>query len=360
MKKWVFAIVIVSVFTACKKKVEKIKPIQQDITESVYASGTIKAENQYQVYAAVNGIINQIMVTEGSLVQLNTPLLSVQNEASKLNSENAKLAAGFNDFSANQSKLNDLKNTIDLTKAKFLTDSSLYVRQQNLWKQQVGSQNDLDQRELAFQNSKTTYLSALIKYQDLKRQLQFTSQQAQKNLSIAQKQLNDFVVKSEIEGKVYSILKEKGEMVNNQTPIAIIGSANDFKLELQIDEYDIVKVQLGQLVLISLDSYKGQVYEATVSKINPIMNERTKTFLVEAKFTKKPQTLYPNLTAEANIVIQTKKNVITLPRNVVSDDGFVTNAKGDKIAVKIGLKDYKMVEILSGVSVADELIVPAK
>ena len=110
------------------------------------------------------------------------------------------------------------------------------MRQQNLWKQQVGSQNDLDQRELAFQNSKTTYLSALIKYQDLKRQLQFTSQQAQKNLSIAQKQLNDFVVKSEIEGKVYSILKEKGEMVNNQTPIAIIGSANDFKLELQIDE----------------------------------------------------------------------------------------------------------------------------
>jgi hypothetical protein len=45
---------------------------------------------------------------------------------------------------------------------------------------------------------------------------------------------------------------------------------------------------------------------------------------------------------------------------MVSDDGFVTNAKGDKIAVKIGLKDYKMVEILSGVSVADELIVPAK
>ncbi len=360
MKNFAIVILLSTAFLACKNKVEIIKPLQEDITESVYASGTIKAENQYQVYAKVNGIIKEIFEIEGNLVKLNTPLISVQNETSKLNSENAKLAASFNDFNANQNKLNDLEIGIDLAKSKFLNDSSLFVRQQNLWNQQVGSQNDLDQRKLAFQNSKTVYLSALNKYQDLKRQLQFVSQQAQKNLSIAQNQTNDFIVKSEIEGKVYSILKEKGEMVNTQTPIAIIGSASDFKLELQIDEYDIVKVQLGQLVLISLDSYKGQVYEAIVNKINPIMNERTKTFLVEAKFTKQPKTLYPNLTAEANIIIQTKKNAITLPRNVVSDDGFVTKANGDKIAVKTGLKDYKKIEILSGVSISDEIIVPAK
>jgi multidrug efflux pump subunit AcrA (membrane-fusion protein) len=360
MKKWVFAVIIILLFMACKKKVEKTKPFKQNITESVYASGTIKAENQYQVYATVSGIINQIFVSEGSLVNINTPLVLIQNPNSKLNSENAQLAAGFNSYNANQSKLNDLKNNIDLAKAKFLTDSSLFMRQQNLWNVQVGSQNDLDQRALAFQNSQTTYLSAIIKYQDLKRQLQFASQQAEKNLSIAQNQMNDFMVKSQINGKVYSLLKEKGEIVNNQTPIAVIGSANDFKLALQIDEYDIIKVQLNQLVLVTLDSYKGLVYEARVSKINPLMNERTKTFIVEAKFSKKPKALYPNLTVEANIVIQTKKNVITLPRNMVTDDGYVTNAKGNKIAVKTGLKDYNIIEILSGVSVTDELIVPAK
>jgi hypothetical protein len=360
MKNIAIVLVFYCLIFACKSKVEKINPIQQDITESVYASGTIKAENQYQVFAKVNGIINQILVNEGSLVKLNTSLVSVQNETSRLNSENAKLAASFNDFNANQNKLNDLEIGIELAKSKLFNDSSLFVRQQNLWNKQVGSQNDLDQRKLAFQNSKTVYLSALNKYQDLKRQLHFASQQSQKNLSIAQNQMNDFLVKSEIEGKVYSILKEKGEMANTQTPLAILGSANDFKLELQIDEYDIVKVQLGQLVLISLDSYKGKVYEAVVNKINPIMNERTKTFLVEAKFTKQPKILYPNLTAEANIIIQTKKNAITLPRNVVSDDGFVTKANGDKIAVKTGLKDYKKIEILSGVSLSDEIIVPAK
>jgi HlyD family secretion protein len=209
---------------------------------------------------------------------------------------------------------------------------------------------DLELKQLNFQSSKTNLQAALIRYSDLKRQLNFASQQSKKNLMIAEKQLGDFIIKSEIEGKVYSLLKEKGEMVNTQTPLAIVGSANHFKIELQIDEYDIVKIKNGQLILVTLDSYKEQVFEAVVQKINPIMNERTKTFMVEAEFTIKPNTLFPNLTVEANIVINTKKNVLTLPRNLVSDDGFVTKADGKKVQVKTGLKDYNKIEILSGIS----------
>ncbi len=353
-------VVFSSLIIACKSKVEKVKATQQDITESVYASGIIKAENQYQVYASVSGIVQHFMVTEGDMIKVGTPIIAIQNETSKLNSDNAKLAANYNDFDANQSKLNELKTSIDFAKNKFLTDSSLLVRQQNLWKQQVGSKVDLELKELSFQSSKSNLQAALIRYSDLKRQLNFASQQSKKNLKIAEKQLGDFIIKSEIEGKVYSLLKEKGEMVNVQTPLAVVGSANHFKLELQIDEYDIVKIKKGQLILVSLDSYKGEVYEALVEKINPIMNERTKTFVVEALFTKQPATLFPNLTTEANIVISTKKNVLTLPRNVVSDDGFVTKADGEKVQVKTGLKDYKKIEILSGISTNDELIVPAK
>jgi len=360
MNKIYFFLIFSSFFIACKSKVEKVKAMQQDITESVYASGIIKAENQYQVFSNVNGIIQQYLVTEGDMIKVGTPIIAIQNETSKLNSDNAKLAANYNDFDANQSKLNELKTSIDFAKNKFLTDSSLYVRQQNLWKQQVGSQVDLELKQLNFQSSKSNLQATLIRYSDLKRQLNFASQQSKKNLMIAEKQLGDFVIKSEIEGKVYSRLKEKGEMVNVQTPLAIVGSANQFKLELEIDEFDIVKIKKGQLILVSLDSYKGEAYEAVVQKINPIMNERTKTFMVEALFTKQPTTLFPNLTVEANIVITTKKNALTLPRNVVSEDGFVTKENGEKVAVKTGLKDYNKIEIISGISANDELIVPIK
>ena len=143
--------------------------MQQDITESVYASGIIKAENQYQVFSNVNGIIQQYLVTEGDMIKVGTPIIAIQNETSKLNSDNAKLAANYNDFDANQSKLNELKTSIDFAKNKFLTDSSLFVRQQNLWKQQVGTQVDLELKQLNFQSSKSNLQATLIRYSDLKR-----------------------------------------------------------------------------------------------------------------------------------------------------------------------------------------------
>lgn len=170
--------------------------------------------------------------------------------------------------------------------------------------------------------------------------------------------VRDFTISSEVNGRVYSILKKNGELVTPQTPVAIIGDANQFIINLQVDEYDIVKLQNGMPVYISLDSYKGEVFEAKLTKINPIMNERTKTFLVEARFVKQPPKLYPNLTVEANIVLQVKEKALTIPRQYLVNDSFVLNNKGEKIAVKTGLKDYKKVEILSGISTNDQLSLP--
>jgi HlyD family secretion protein len=345
---------------SCKSKTEKIHASREDITESVYASGIVKSANQYQVFATVNGIIDQVFVSEGDTVTKGTPLLYISNETSKLQTQNAELAAAFSDFNANKNRLNELKITIDFAFNKLNNDSLQYIRQQNLFTQQVGSERDLEQSLLTYQNSKSTYQTAVLRYDELKKQLNFTSKQSKKNLLISQKLENDFTIRSEINGRVYNLLKEKGEMVTTQTPLAIVGDATHFKIELQVDEYDIVKVQKGQKIMLSLDSYRGEIFEATVEKINPIMNERTKTFTIEALFNKAPHTLYPNLTIEANIVIQTRKNTLTIPRNVLSDSNTVTQSDGSIVKVKTGLKDFKKVEILSGIDISDELIIPVK
>lgn len=345
---------------SCKKNVEKTHPSIENISESVYASGSLKSKNQYQVFSNVNGIIQNIFVSEGDTVKEGTPLLTISNETSKLNTENAKLAADFSDYNANSAKLNELKVNIDLAKSKMQNDSLLLNRQKILWSQEVGSKIDLEQRELAFENSKTLYEASLLRYIDLKKQISFTSQQSKTNLQISRKNENDYTIKSEISGKVYILYKEKGEMINTQTSLAVLGNADDFILELQVDEYDIVKIKTGQNILVTLDSYKGQVFEASVTKVNPIMNERSKTFTVEAEFVKQPPTLYPNLTLEANIIIQIKKNVLTLPRKFIIDDEYVIKENGDKVKIQTGLKDYKIVEIISGISEKDELVIPTK
>jgi multidrug efflux pump subunit AcrA (membrane-fusion protein) len=137
-----------------------------------------------------------------------------------------------------------------------------------------------------------------------------------------------------------------------------VGDASVFLLELQVDEYDISKIREGQSVLVSMDSYKGQVFKATVSKIYPTMNERSKSFSVEAVFLTQPPVLYPNLTAEANIVIQEKKRALTIPVNYLVNDSTVLISKNKTRVVKTGLKDYQKVEILNGLSAGDIIYKP--
>jgi len=345
---------------SCKSKVETIKPTFESITESIYASGIIKSKNQYQAFATVNGIVKEIYVTEGDTVQKGTPILSIANDAQKLSKENAELAANFSSFNNNQDKLNESKMLVELAENKLKNDSALYFRQKNLWQQQIGTKVEFEQRELAYLNSRAALFSAKVRFKDLKRQLDFNSSQSKNNLQITSKLESDYILKSEIDGIVYNITKSKGEIVGAQTSVAIIGDAKNFILEMQVDEYDILKISKNMAVMVTLDSYRGKVFEARVSKINPIMNERSKTFLVEALFTKAPEVLFPNINFEANIVLNTKNKSILIPRSYLIGDSLVIKKNGDTIKVKTGLKDYQKIEILSGITREMELKKPTQ
>jgi HlyD family secretion protein len=349
-----------SVLFSCKEKVEKTKPKIANITESVYASGNIKSENQYQVFSKSSGILQQIYVQEGDAVSHNQILFSILNESSSISRENAELLANYNSITNNSEKLNELKINIELAKNKLEIDSMNFIRKRNLHEQKAISDVEFEQSELNYISSKTAFRSAKIKYSELKRQLNFSDQQTKKSLQISQTVENDFVVKSNINGKIFAILKEKGEMVSPQIPLAIIGNHLNYIIELQIDENDISKIEKGQKLILSLDSYEKQTFTGIITKINPFLNEKSKTFLVEAKFIQQPKQLYPNLSLEANIIIKQKKNALLIPRKFLINDTYVQKENAEKVKVKIGLKDYDFVEILSGLTKNETIIVPIK
>jgi HlyD family secretion protein len=358
MRPSLLLLITVACFSACKDKVEKIKPSIENISSSIYASGLVKSKSQYQAYAAVSGIVNKVFVQEGDTIKKGDAILSISNATQRLNKENAELTATYNDYNANKGKVNEASLMMELALSKMKNDSAQYFRQLSLWQQQIGAKMDLDQKEIAYENAKTAYYSSKVKYIDLKRQLAFTAAQAKKNLQISKQQASDYVLKSQIDGIVYSIDKHIGEIINAQTPVAIIGDARQFVLEMQVDEYDIIKITVGMPVKVTLNSYKGKVFDAKVSRVIPLMNERSKTFVVEAVFTEEPKVLYPNISFEASIVLQTKKDALLIPRQYLIDDSIVLKKDGSKVAVKTGLKDYQKVEILSGITAQDEIIEP--
>ncbi|MCS5488847.1 efflux RND transporter periplasmic adaptor subunit [Algoriphagus limi] len=346
-------------FFSCSNSEETaISPQIQSITESVYASGNIKAVNQYEAYAIGTGPIQEIFVKEGDVVNEGDPILAVYNERERLSRENAELAQAFADYQENQSKLRELQLAIDLAKSKFQNDSLLYARQKKLWEQNIGTEVEFEQRKLTYENSKNNYESALIRYGDLKREIEYNSKSASKNLAISRVLESEFVVKSKIHGKVYALPKEQGEMVGPQTVVAVLGDEKDFIMELLVDEYDISKIALDQLVIIRMDSYVDQTFEGKVTKIYPLMDTQSKSFTVEAVFTKSPPVLYPNLSLEANIITAQVENALVIPRNYLLNDEKVILEEGDTIVVKVGLKNFEFAQILEGLNQDQQLIKP--
>jgi HlyD family secretion protein len=358
MKQLLFSLGLFSMVLGCTRKQEYITPTSGNITESVYASGIIKSKNQYQVYATVNGLVQKILVKEGEVVKKGAPLLIIQSETSRLTAENARLAAEFARSNTQGERLAELKSAIELARTRMLNDSLLLARQRSLWAQKIGSQVELEQRELAYTASTNNLQSTLLRYQELKKQLAFSALQSEKQWSISRNLESDYVIRAQNDGRVYSINKEVGELVSPQTPVAIMGDATTFEAELQIDENDIAKITPGLRILLTMDSYKGQVFEAVLTRIEPLMNERTRTFTARADFIQQPPVLYPNLSTEANILISTRKNVLLIPRNYLIGDSLVMLENQETRRVQIGLKDYQKAEVLSGINAGEKIIKP--
>jgi RND family efflux transporter MFP subunit len=358
-KSFIFLLVFIG-FLSCKQDEQTILPKKSTITESVYASGHIRAKNQYNVYSSANGTVAEVYVSEGDTVIPGTPLFKIHNASSDINRQQALLNRELNDIKAAENRLRDLELTAEAAELKMMNDSLLYERQLSLWSKQIGSKVELEQKKLAFENSKKIYQGSKLKLLELRRQLDIIYRQSDTNVRLSEIQASEFIVKSQVKGRIYSISVEQGEYASVQQPLAVIGASDDFILEMKIDENDIAVLKTGQKVYVTMDSYKGKTYEAVLSRVLPLMNEKSKSFTAEAVFVNFPELLYPNLTFEANILIRTKENALTVPRNYLSEDSRLYLKNGEIVKVSTGLKDYQKVEITSGLKGNEELILPQK
>lgn len=359
MKKLLYLFPILLLFSCSEEENQSTQPQVQNLTESVYSSVTIQPDSMYQAFAAVTGILDNVLVEEGDLVTIGQPILQIINANPKLNSENARLAMQIakDNYNGKNPILNDLKNELELAKLKLQNDSLNFLRQKNLWREKIGSEAEYDTRKLQFETAKQTVNTLKNKYKRTTTELEQKLEQAANNYEASLTQTKDFTIKSKINGRIYSIFKNQGELISIQQPVAMIGSASKFIAELLVDEVDIARIELSQKVIITLDAYGKEVFEATVKKIYPQKNERSQTFKIEAEFTNEPPKLYPGLSGEANIIIAEKVNVLTIPKtylidnnNVITDDGI--------IEIKTGLESLDKIEVISGIDKNTTIYLP--
>lgn len=352
--------VLFLLFSCSKNKSNNIIVKRTQITESVYASGVIKAIDQYVVYSTVNGILKETKTTVGQQIIQGQVLFNLDADKAKLNEENSQLLYQLSQESNSfiQDKIAEMELKVQAAKDKLALDESIFNRNKRIKEFKVISEVDFERVELAYKSSNLNYETTKKQLAQLKFQLRNEQNRNAINLKISQKSLSDFEIKSAFSGQLFNILVKDGSLITTQTPLAVIGQTDAFLLELEVDENDMVRVTLGQKALVTLDSYKNKVFDAVIDKIYPIMDERSRTFKIEAHFVNPPKKLYPNLTAEANIIIQTKKNAIAIPKQFLLPGDSVFIDKDQKRKVKIGLNDYQNVEIIQGLNVGETIYQP--
>lgn len=346
----------------CTKKSDNstTKPRLENIQESVYASLKIVPNQSYSVRPIFSGIIDQIFVNEGDTVTKDQPLFKISiSPSAKLRQSDAQLA--FEEAASNlqgeNNLLSNLKKEIEILQLQNTRDSINFFRLQSLWNQNIGKKNDLEIAELAYKNSSSRLDLLNKQFSQSQTNLNRQLQRARQLVNSENAELNEFVIVSKINGTIFNIEKQIGDLISPQEIFAEIGSSKDWIIEMEIDESDIGKISKGDTVILNLDAYPNSVFSALISYISQRKNELTQTFLVKAAFLTSPPQLYYGLNGEANIIVNTKQNAMIIPSIYLLPDGKVLTSAGEKEII-IGMKNLDFVEIISGIDTSTVLLKP--
>jgi len=341
--------------------IHTIHPVRKDIVETVYASGKVMADSEYTVYALSPGTIVKKLVKEGDAVKKGQLLYVINNSApaARLDAANITYEKAQENVSSRSRILSDLKLALQNTNIKFSNDSLQYFRLKSLWTQNVGTKSALDNAETQYRMSLNEKKSAQEKYYSTVNDLNISLKNAQSSVATARYDLNNYMIRSESNGTIYQMMKEKGEAVRANEAVVLIGKSSDRLIRLSVDQQDINLVRPGQQILLKTDATGDKIYNAKVVRVYPTMNEADQTFRVEAAFTGKNIQPYIHTSVEANIVIQKIKQALVIPVKSILNGDSVKVKDGGKIRavpVKIGIRTLDEAEVLDGLNEHSEVV----
>jgi HlyD family secretion protein len=349
-----------------------------DIARSVVATGKVWPITQVEVKSKASGIvtkldtdINQPVHVGQVLAQLDQQEILDQVAAAKAqlaaadsNARSAAAAVAYDKIAAQAPDLPDYQRA--------------YQRAQQMQKDGVVSQQSLDQAEQQYRAAANTRDRAVAQIAvDSAREHQALAQveQAQASLKQLEEQLSYTTVTSPIDGVVLSRDVQVGDAVSSilvlgstATLVMTLGDTHQVYVKGKVDESDIAKVYLGQAARIKVQSFPGRTFAGTVTKIAPLGVEKDNvtTFEVQISIDNAGGELKANMTANAEIVLEEHKNVLTVPEQAVLYDKdrnasvWVPDAHGKDghrvVSVKVGLSNGSRIEVLSGLHAGDKVV----
>ena len=350
-KMYVLILLAISIFS-CGKKTETATVQRKDITEMVFATGSLKADDEYLVAAQADGYLKSVNFEEGDVINAGKVLAVIDNRQSIVNvNQTAKLLA-IAKANAKESAplIQQIRININLAKEKLKQDELQAERLRKLLESNSIAKVEYENAALTVLNTKANIkaLEEQIAQLQINANQQVIVQQQQNEVSNAIADFNQII--AYVSGKVYKKRKQLGDYVKKGDVIAVVGNPNNIYANLSIDESNMSKIKLGQNLVIQLNTNTQKTYKAQLAEILPSFDEATQSFYVKAFFTENLDFTITGTQLQANIIIGEKKNVLVIPRSYLGYGNKVLVEKKKSVDVKTGIISTDWVEITGGLT----------
>ena len=377
-------IAIVVIATAALRPAHAIDPDKLataergDIARSVVATGKIEPLTKVEVKSKASGIVEKIYHDAGDRVTTGQLLADLDKEQLQANVAAARANLEAAQAAQQAAEATYQKNIVDAQGPDVPYLKADEDRAHDLYKQGLIALNVMQDSEKNYQlalNHQASATSAVLVSKAQVSQAKAQVAQARAALDDAEENLRYSTITSPMNGVVLSKDVEVGSAVSSilvlgsqATLVMTLGDTSEVYVLGKVDESDVGKVYLGQPARIVVESFKDKTFQGKVTKIAPLGQEKDNvtTFEVRVSIQNPGGELRANMSANAEIILEEKKNVLLVPEGAVIFDKDknasveVTDPKGPdgrtKVAVKLGITNGVKAEVLSGLVAGQKVI----
>jgi len=317
-------------------------PFYSTLDTKIVATGKLNPEEEIELKPQISGIVDQIFVEEGDLVQKGNLIAKIR-------------------VVPNEQALGSAKSRINSARLSFENAQTLFNRNKTLFEKGVISKQDFENSELSLNQSKESYDQSKDDYQIIKQGSLSGGSSANTNI-VAQ-----------IPGTVLEIPVREGDQViqsnnfNAGTTIATIADMSKMIFEGKVDESEVGKLEEGKDIVVILGAINEKEFPAVLTFVAPkgVEENGAVQFTIKADVTIEASTkIRAGYSANAEIEIESKDSILVIKEallqfNRITEKPFVElqneNGSFTKKNIEIGLSDGINVEIIDGVEEGDKI-----
>ncbi|WP_234567949.1 efflux RND transporter periplasmic adaptor subunit [Rhodohalobacter sp. 614A] len=266
-------------------------------------TATLEAEQEATVVSKVRGIIEEIYVEEGDMVQAGQVIAKIEDDQYQIEADRAKATLDrlYNDYQRN----------------KELFDRELIAAE-------------------TFQNSQFEYESQKATYDLAQLNLEYTS------------------VRSPISGVISRRHVKAGNMIGTDQPMYRVTDFTPLQAILHIPEHEMSKIRNNQRAELRVDALPNEMFIGHVERISPVVDSETGTFKVTIYVDETKDMLRPGMFGRVKIVYDTRENTRMIPKSaVISEDlaqsvYVIKDSLAFKKEIQTGYTNGSNVEVING------------